>query len=259
MSKYTTEVRFICETAAGYTESQGLSKVEEIITAARPSVFDFDYTLFDAEYKSVLETKILRHFYTREIGFETIGLWKLKLRTKLIEILPYYNQLYNSELIEFNPLYDVDLTTDHLRNGSGESAGSTSDSSSRSDSRTTTGTTHDASTDTGLHWNMYSDTPQGAVTDLDDGEYLTNAAKDTDNQSHTGNSSTSGSETFTSGQGASGTSTGTYSDTEDYLEHVIGKTGGASYSSRLQEFRDTFLNIDMMIINELEPLFMHLW
>ena len=31
MSKYTTEVRFICETAAGYTESQGYDKVEEVI------------------------------------------------------------------------------------------------------------------------------------------------------------------------------------------------------------------------------------
>ena len=31
MSKYTTEVRFICETAAGLVESVGYSQVEEVI------------------------------------------------------------------------------------------------------------------------------------------------------------------------------------------------------------------------------------
>ena len=50
-----------------------------------------------------------------------------------------------------------------------------------------------------------------------------------------------------------------YTDTESYLEHVRGKGGGVSYSAMLQEYRETFLNIDMMIIDDLEPLFMGLW
>ena len=48
-------------------------------------------------------------------------------------------------------------------------------------------------------------------------------------------------------------------NTEDYFKHVIGKNGGVSYSKMLMEFRETFLNIDLMIIRELEPLFMGLW
>ena len=113
MSKYTTQVRFICETAAGLSESEGQTSVKQIIAAAIPSVFDFDFPIFDESYRNVLETKILKHYYTREIGLETVGLWKLKLDTKLNEIMPFYNQLYKSELIEFNPMYDVDLTRDH--------------------------------------------------------------------------------------------------------------------------------------------------
>ena len=116
MSKYTTEVRFICETAAGLETSEGYLSVNQIIKAALPSVFDFDFPIFDETYRPLLETKILKHFYTREIGLETVGLWKLKLDTKLNEIMPFYNQLYKSELIEFNPLYDVDLTRDHTLN-----------------------------------------------------------------------------------------------------------------------------------------------
>ena len=109
MSKYTTEVRYICETLAGLSESVGYADIEQVIKNCLPKVFDFNFPIFDESYRSVLETKILRHYYTREIGLETVGLWKLKLSTKLNEIMPYYNKLYKSELIEFNPLYDVEL------------------------------------------------------------------------------------------------------------------------------------------------------
>lgn len=119
MAKYTTEVRSICEHYAGLKEPAGYSSIRNIIEQARPHVFDFDYPIFDESYRGVLETKILKHYYTREIGLETVGLWKLKLDTKLNEIMPYYNQLYRSELIEFNPLYDSNLTTDYQKKGSG--------------------------------------------------------------------------------------------------------------------------------------------
>ena len=46
---------------------------------------------------------------------------------------------------------------------------------------------------------------------------------------------------------------------EDYIESISGKQGSASYSKLLTEFRNTFLNIDMMVIEELSDLFMYLW
>ena len=49
-------------------------------------IFDFDFPIFDEDYKIPLEKKILRHYYLREIGFETLGVWKLKLNDKLNEI-----------------------------------------------------------------------------------------------------------------------------------------------------------------------------
>ena len=97
MSNYTTEVRYICEAKAGLTESAGQNSVNEIIAASLSSIFNFNFPIFDEQYRSVLETKILKHYYTREIAFESVGLWQLKLDTKLNEIMPYYNQLYESE------------------------------------------------------------------------------------------------------------------------------------------------------------------
>lgn len=119
MSKYTTEVRFICETEAGYMESKGFNSIDSILDIAAPKIFNFDFPIFDEEYRLPLEKKILRHYYTREISEETVGLWKLRLQDRLCMIMPYYNQLYKSELLEFNPLYDVDLTKTHTGEAEG--------------------------------------------------------------------------------------------------------------------------------------------
>lgn len=307
MSKYTTEVRSICEVAAGLTESLGYNSINDILKQAAPNVFNFDWPIFDEAYRLPLEIKILKHFYTREIGLETVGLWKLKLDTKLNEIMPYYNQLYKSELLEFNPLYDVDITRDHMGENTGnhKTDGGFSDTANVSntaevddttnftgkvngtDESTTQGTNNQTNnnvkTVTGKNTNRYSDTPQGALTDLEANTYLTNATIVDDNNSTTDNgtlentsnvSYNDSSETSTendtvkrveSNSKSDTTRSGTnynYSDITDttkYLEHVTGKQGTASYSRMLQEYRETFLNIDMLVIGELEPLFMQLW
>ena len=133
MSLHTTEVRYICEKAANYEESQGYKRVNDILNTVWDKVIPQDWPIFDEEYRPVLCKKILKHFYTREIGLETVGLWQLKLETKLGEIMPYYNKLYASELLEFNPLYDVDLTTDHVKRGTSESEGEAANTGTVSD------------------------------------------------------------------------------------------------------------------------------
>lgn len=307
MSKYTTEVRYICEHFSGLSESVGYDDVEQVIKNCLPKVFDFNFPIFDESYRSVLETKILRHYYTREIGLETVGLWKLKLNTKLNEIMPYYNQLYKSELIEFNPLYDVDLRRDRVVKGTGTKDTENSENrsgKSSTDNSQTTENTHDVNvTDdgtrnnkfdgtvngtqnqntTGNGTNMYSDTPQGAITDLQAGKYLTNATVDSATNTFAGASNdttnqttdeTTKNERIDSGNNESevvgssnsdyssdmsGSSNTTMSNTEEYLEHVMGSNGGESFSKRLNDYRATFINIDMMVINELEELFFGLW
>lgn len=291
MSKYTTEVRFICETAAGLRESEGFSSVNTILQKAIPNVFDFDFPIFDEAYRNVLETKILRHYYTREIGLETFGLWKLKLETKLTEIMPFYNQLYKSELLTFNPFYDVDLTRDHklTREETAKQKGTVNTSE---DSNTDENTTQDNISDTTInnttgstseensvaskqHYDKYSDTPQGSLTNVQNDTYLTNARMVTDTDTQTGKTTVSGTDE-SNGNTTSNTTAETSSQTrrdidvnstndrdinslDDYIEHVKGKNGSASYSTLLKEFRETFLNIDMMIINELAELFFNLW
>ena len=307
MSKYTTELRFLCESLAGETESVGGNSVANIIAEARPHIFNFNYPIFDQAYKPVLETKILRHYYTREISEETVGLWKLRLEDRLNIIMPYYNKLYESELLAFNPLNDTNLTrnksgkyegeksrTDTL-NSENESTGNevtTNKQTMKGDSdRTAVQTEKTNSTvntqGTNNEWNLYSDTPQGGVVGiasavdptLGTNAYLTNARHITD--------ATTGSEVADGDAARQGTtktketqetdnasqrsgirkdinsttneSEETFTNTDAYLESIIGKTGGKTYSAMLNEYRTTFLNIDKKIIEELSDLFFGLW
>ena len=299
MSKYTSEVRFICESLTGHEESSGYDGIDEIIEQAIPMIFSFDFPIFDENYREVLCTKILRHYYTREIGLETYGLWKLKLQTKLNEIMPYYNKLYESELLKFNPLYDVNMTTVNSGSKTGESTNIGNNenkrASNRQDKLSAVQTDEDTRTNTlsgsnseesdsltagnNVNRDMYSDTPQGALTGVESGNYLTNARKVTGetNASEIGKrSGTSQSTESSSGRNSSvntkeesgsGSETNTgytqtidkSKNTEDYVMQVMGKSGGASYARLLKEFRDTFLNIDMDIIRDLGELFMLLW
>lgn len=230
MSKYTTEVRFVCETYAGLQESVGYDKVDEVIEASRDKIFG-DYPIFDENYRGVLETKILKHYYTREISEETVGLWKLRVNTKMNEIMPYFNKLYRSELIEFNPLYDIDLTRDFHRDTQGDNSGTSNGVSN-------------GHTD-GDNWSMYQDTPQGGLNGIRSEEYLTSATHAT----NSGNSSNNSQSNYQNN----------INGLEDYIEHIKGVNGGASYSKRIKEFREQFLNIDMQVIDSLKNLFFYLW
>lgn len=400
MSKYTTELRFICETNAGLTESKGYNSINEILESCRENIFNFDFPIFDEAYRPVIEKKILKHYYTREIATETVGLWKHYLDMRLNEIMPYYNKLYETELYHFNPFYDVDLFTEsnkkglHTGNESGTSNSTTTANSTTNETGTENGigskatetfgtgsednitnekgaiyreatdygvesvkgnetvhqtgsgssnTTKDStSTDGGsdttstenanknTRYDLYSDTPQGSLTGVENENYLTNARKIIDDGTGSSGSSTTdygktnntneesetttnytddtatnrtedststltrhssdvinndkshkttlsnntlGSEhstaqkehnvtNKTTSEGTADNTTNknsTLNTTEDYIKHVYGKTPGFSYSKLLQEFRETFLNIDMLIIDELSDLFFGLW
>lgn len=253
MSKYTTEVRFICENSTGLSESEGANNVDSILDKCWNKVFNFDFPIFDENYRQVLCKKILKHYYTREIAHETVGRWKLALNAKLNEIMPYYNQLYKSELLEFNPFYDVDLT--RSREGSGTS------NRTSNNTEINTGTSKNVSSDSGTNntvtLNRYSDTPQNSMDTqgIADSVPLTTVTKVNEDNTTT-NAST---DTLTRNDSKTGNGRENINNTDKYIEKVKGKQGTENYSSLLKKFRETFLNIDMMIIDDCSDCFFTLW
>lgn len=253
MSKYTTEVRFICENSAGLSESEGADNVDSILDKCWNKVFNFDFPIFDENYRQVLCRKILKHYYTREIAHETVGRWKLALNAKLNEIMPYYNQLYKSELLEFNPFYDIDLT--RSREGSGTS------NRTSNNTETNSGTSKNVSSGSGTSntdtLNRFSDTPQNSMDtqEITDSVPLTTVTKVNEDNTTTNEST----DTLTRNDSKTGNGTENINNTDKYIETVKGKQGTENYSSLLKKFRETFLNIDMMIIEDCSDCFFTLW
>lgn len=277
MSKYTTELRYLIE-----------------------SNFDLgldDYPIFDESYRELLNQKIINHYYFREIGMETAELFKRYLNQTMREIMPYYNQLYKSELLEFNPFYNVDKTvtadknnnrvSDFVGNVTGknqQTTGSENNQINNSKQQTTTaansvGESVGNSTSTNKNKNVASDTPQGflSINSIDNNTYATTAemakAESINNSKATSNNSESGitdqttaDETKATANSESNATTKTdtankttSNDFENYVNHVVGKSEGETYSEMLIKFRETFLNIDMMIIDELKTCFMMIY
>lgn len=177
------------------------------------------YPIFDNNYRKTLNTKILNHYYNNEIGFETPELFKFYLNNKLNEIMPYYNTLYeNLKLYDNNLMSNVNLKEVLNR----ETANNVSTkSNSKTDTR-----------------NLFQDTPQGSLkeTDIDNLRYATNLTLNdsniTDNTSSLGDG------------------------TENYVKTIIGNNGSKYTYELLNELKNAILNIDMMIINDLNELFM---
>lgn len=207
MSKYTTQIRFICETEAGLTESVGYTGIDDVIAKSRRKIFDFNYPMYAGEDRSVLETKILMHYYTREIGLETYGLWKHFLKTRLNEIMPYYVALWENNVNSLIPNGDIDYyeafqedtkgRESETRNRSGSETENEEKTAETSKSGTTTTLLGEANTRTGsistdetrtpdlTSRDRYSETPQGGITGVENDTYLTDYRKVTEEGTET--------------------------------------------------------------------------
>ena len=138
-------------------------KVDDKLEDTREFIFDFDYPVLDETTKKRIEIAILKHYYYREIAFETIGEFKIKLNDRLNLIMGRYNAMYQKQDLTLSPYINSYLEE------SGQSA-SNSDVNNE-------------------NWQTTSDTPRGILTDLKEGKYsslatYTTNTDDTDNSSN---------------------------------------------------------------------------
>lgn len=288
MSVYTTELRYIVEE---WTTAEPEAGIDEMITGAIPAIFNFTFPIWDETYRQTLCHKILDYYWLREIGFETAALWRMYLKRKLQNIMPYYVELHKSVEAEYNFLEPYNVTESISREsegyGNNSSTGSTTnDGATNTDSSGTNNTTVDETTasngsddftSTG-HDNNYtlnSDLPQvkqesavvydyGTTSSQAEGSHNQTDSRTTDSsviKTASNNTTDKSTNDVTSHNESDSNSSMIYTNenTENITNHKHGNPGGKSYSELVQEFRAAILNIDMMIINDLEPLFMGLW
>ena len=196
--------------------------------------FDFglkDYPIFDEEYRTILNNKILMHFYMDEIGFETAGLFKVYLNNKMNEIMPYYNELYKKQK---DLLLNFDKTTNLTETFTRDNTTDTNTKSNSTSSNTASGSSK----------NVYQDTPMGSITQ-----------QDIDNYDH------ASSQEFNKNQNTSSIEdnsnlTGKATSLENYIRTKTGNNGRLYGIEILKMIKNNYMNIDEMVINELQDLFM---
>lgn len=219
-----------------------------------------EYPIFDELYRETLNKKIIDHYYFHEIGQETAGQFRHYLKTKLNEIMPYYNQLYESELIEIEPITTFKEVHTEVKDKNGtDSTHNSAVSTSNSDG---SGSTNNTTTNSGGTevLNVHSDTPQGQITESEIKQNKYASATDyTKTNANNESTTATGGNAYVDNNVSNSSADGqrNYSDTENIIKQKYGY--GKSPAELLELYRATFLNIDMMIIDELADLFMLIW
>ena len=196
--------------------------------------FDFglkDYPIFDEEYRTILNNKILMHYYMDEIGFETAGLFKVYLNNKMNEIMPYYNELYKKQK---DLLLNFDKTTNLTETFTRDNTTDTNTKSNSTSSNTASGTSK----------NVYQDTPMGNITE-----------QNIDNYDHASNQEFNKNQNTSSIEDNSNL-TGKATSLENYIRTKTGNNGRLYGIEILKMIKNNYMNIDEMVINELQDLFM---
>ena len=253
MAHFTTEIRSIVEV----NSSEG--SIDERIAEATPKIFNFPFPIWKEEDRQPLEELILQHYYMREIGFETVGQWKLQLRTKLREIMPYYVDLWKTTQKQYNYLQDVDIweTYESERSGDFNNTHDANGSSETSDNSTFS--THDDNEQHGTNSSVTSDLPQVVIGGSHDLDYATSQVAGTNGSktNNVGGGENSGSSNGSTTQHSKDSNR--HSDNESSKRHKSGLQGGRTYTELINQYRDSLLQIPLMIINDLSDLFMGLW
>lgn len=215
MGAFTLELREVLE----FTDDIGLN----------------DYPIFNEEYRETLNSKIIRHYKYREIGFETIDLFVDRLSERMQLHMPMFNQLYETTLLSFNPLTTTNIVTDSEGTGADKA-----DVSATSTTNAQSASTNDSKSRT-----VASDFPQALLQP--NGDYATSA---NDAVAESGVSSTA-TEAGTQGTVQEGS--------RESASHTVMAGYTMSPSELLLRYRDTIINIDVGVIAVLDDLFMGIW
>ena len=214
------------------TFTMELRKVDELLNG---SIGLADYPIFDEAYREKLNKSIKDYFWYREIGWETIDIFINRLSARMHLIMPAYNKIYESTLLEYDALSTTRIITDS--EGTGSETGTANSSN--------TSTANNVSTTNAKARTVGSDFPQTALQST--GDYAT-SANDSVSDTSTGATANEGGTQETEQAGA-----------RESASHTVMEGYTRSPAELVLLYRDTIINVDAMVVADLEPLFMQIW
>lgn len=203
-----------------------------------------EYPVFDEGYRGTLNAKILQHYWFREIGQETPALFRFMLNRKMNEIMPYYNELYKTAKL------DVDMlsTSESTVRQDGTSTRDEQRSAKRDE--TSEGKANSVNDSTTEGRTLVSVTPQMQLSGHDD--YAANLTDSSSSANATATNTDTNSRTLQETDALASTGT------DVYVQTMTGRSGVLA-SDAIRRWRDAVINIDMMVVDELAPLFMGIY
>ena len=248
-------------------------EIREMVNDSLVGLFTFDYDFYSDNLKDKEEFEKLftQWYYYREIGFETPHHFKVRLQAKLNLIMPYYRQLALTEWDKVRTIEqmmeskNLTETTEHTQEltGTDKSDIQGSNTSISHDSLTaeqsTNGTNSTTQDQSAKQSNLSDGVSQATLSD----GYLTNAGEtntqteQTDSQTantsteNNGNSQLSMSQHSSSNRGQTLTETTTFTSKGDI--------GIQTPSYAIAEWRKVLINLNQLIIDECNDLFMKIY
>lgn len=199
-------IYFLLESIVNYGKDEK-TKIKDLAKEGHSRIFDFEYPISENIEKDDFEINLLNHYMMRRIGQETFTAFQIHLNAKLNEIMPYYNMMFDS-------IEGLDIFKE------------TTSRSGTDNSNTTTLVENESTSD-----KRFSDTPQNHLTNIQNGEYVTEYSYNQDNSSSEG----------------TGSNARTYSET-------VTKTPASKISS-FKEYQKEIKSIYSLIYDELDDLF----
>lgn len=236
-------------------------------------IFPENYPFYtdDEQARKEFEELFVLHFLTRQIEFETPYLFQMKLKGRLMEIMPYYRQLAMTEWEKVRTTEqmmtskNLTETTEHSQTLSGEN------SSSLTSSQSNSGTVNQSLSQTNETTQTTSSTQDRKASNLADGVasvslndgYLTSKENGTQNDTANSNQSTSGTNAQSTSDETSGTQNGTSTNNQTLTETTTftskGDVGIQTPAYAIGEWRKVIININQLILKDCECLFLKIY
>lgn len=231
------------------------TSIDTLISTYAPMLFDFSYPFPqpDPSYskwlnqtKEEFQEEFVRHFWLREIGFETENIFKYQLQSWLTINYDKYNLLYNDFLATYQIRIHQDLNTVESEDKTGNETSNTNASSSvTGNNRTTTNqqsnSLYSDEADTRINISNAPGTQVPFASDLSQDNYTSTVNMTTSNQSNTQSEQTKANADSRARE-ISVTGLGLNDDNEQYRE--------------FQEYYQGFYEI---IFNDLRKLFLTIY
>ena len=203
------------------------------------TIFDFDYPFYtsDKQVKKEFEELFINRYYFHEIGAETVDRWKQMLKARLMLKMPYYTQLYQTqwERVGKDMMNSKDLTETTTRKVESSDLSKASSSHKSSSSGRADGTGEESNISDGVN-----------LVKLDEGN-RTGMNKSSSTSSGSSNASST-------------SDTTSNSDLEETITfHSYGDIGIQTPAYAITEWRKVIINLNEMLINELDDLFMKIY